>query len=653
MQKRVPLLLVIAAMLLVVIPAVVHAEENAVGKEKLVLMQGSKKFVHNGKAGLAAQPLTSIKGVTYVAARSLMKEIAGTLTYESKTKQFSLIAGDSEIRFTVGKKPYLLNGVSRNNGIGAPFVLKGTLMVPLRTVAEHLGLTVTSFPKEKKIELTWETKPIAKFSVSDMNPYAEQTELVYTDFSTHPRGLAIVDERWENNQTIFEQAGTYTVTHWVQDETGVWSDPYTVTLMVKPPNQPPVAAFNTEKDSYKMGEFIRYIDQSTDDEDRITTRQWKNDMKGFFEPGPQTITLRITDANGAVSEYSKTITIENETLYPREEFNLLYTEVGEKFTISGADVLDFTAISYVINPEIHTLIRANSPETIVDEGIYYEDELTGDVRFLIHNYNGRSKPVKVYVVVTNNNSVDANVNLGPVGVGGPNPSVSAVGRAASGRFLEARLNPKQSNVLIPSGQSRVLFPEYSNHSLKPGDVYSMYADVKMEAMLKVQVVVVDAERDLTSYLPNLTLLPSHDRHIRGTFENANRTINVNETIGDVKSRMILADNIVDTRLPGIDKTTSTPVLNAGNYGTLYTIQLQQVQPNTAILVNPRGGHYAGAFSVNGRIVYTTNNSILLNPNEVGMIYKTGDTVEAVTVVFTPASGSNLPLNLLFMPFPTQ
>lgn len=654
MQKRL-LQLLVAVVLLCSIPLQAQAEGSTDELEKMTLIQGTSQMIHNGVTVLANQPLTAIKGVTYVAARSFMKEIDGTIIYEPKTKQYVLSNGVVELRFTAGKIPYTSDGVLQSNGVGAPYVLKGTLMIPLRTVTSNFDMTLTSLPTEKKIELTWGPViilPVAKFEMTTVNPYAEQTEVNYTDLSYHPRGLQIIDEHWENNFTLFEQAGIYEVSHWVQDEAGTWSDAYTVIVTVKPPNQPPVAAFHTDKESYKMGEFISYMDESTDDENSITGRYWKNNNRGFFEPGPQTITLEVIDANGAVDEITKTITIENESLYSREEFNLLYTEIGEKFAISGPDVLSLPVMSYFINAQPQTLIRANSPETIKDEGIYYEDVVNGNVRFLVHNYNGRSSAVKVYIIATNENNGVATVKVGPVGAGGPNSCVSCVGRAAAGRFLAARLNPNYTDVQIPAGQSRILVPEYSSKTVKPGDTYSMFADVQMDKKLKVQVVIVHAARDVFSYLPNLSILPSNDRHIRGTFEDANRVMIVNQTIGDVKSRMILADNVVDTRLPGIDMTTNTPVLNAGNYGTLYTVRLNNVQPHTMIVVNPRGGHYAGAFNVNGRIVYTTNNGILSNPNEVGVLYKTGDSVESVNIIFTPAAGSNLPINLLFMPMPT-
>lgn len=651
-QKRIVPLILIFLLFLTIIPFPAQAEESVTdGREKLILTQGSTQIIHNGVTVLATQPLTAVKGVTYVAARSFMKEIYGKVVFNAKTKQYVLSNGATELRFTVGDTSYLLDGIARNDGIGAPFVTKGTLMVPVRTLAKSFGLTLKNYPKEKKIELAWDSKPAANFSVSSTDVYAAQTEVYYTDLSYHASGLQIIDERWENNLTIFDQPGTYTVSHWVQAENGIWSDPYTVTITVKPQNQPPQAYFSTVKDSYKMGELIEYVDQSTDDENRIVSRVWTNNERGFFVPGQQTITLKVTDALGEISEYAKTITIENETMHRKEEFDLLYTPIGGKFVINSRDVLRIPNISYSIMPQAQTYIRANSPETILEEGIYYEDTVAGNVRFLVHNINRRSVPVKIYIIATNENPTDANVVVGPVGIGGPNPYVSSTGKAAVGRFLSAQLSPQFSETQIPAGQSRIIIPEFSEKVVKAGNVYSMYADVQMDAMLKVQVVVVNAEREVFSMLPYLPVLPSDDQHIRGTFEDANRLMIVDETIGDLKSRMVLADNIVDTRLPGVDRTTETPVLNAGNYGTLYTIILNNVKPHTAIAVNPRGGYYAGAFIINGQVVFATTDSTLANPNEVGMLHRTGDTPETVTITFTPAAGSSLPINLLFLPLP--
>ncbi|XID94705.1 copper amine oxidase N-terminal domain-containing protein [Paenibacillaceae bacterium WGS1546] len=651
MKKRL-MLSFLSVLMLLSFQYPVYAQGSSGGLDKLVLVQDSAQMIHNERTVMAPQPVTAVKGVTYAAARTLMNEIYGTIAYDAKSKAYTLVSGDKTLRMTAGSSSYSANGSAKRMS-GAPYVTKGTLMIPVRVAASEFGLAMRSIPQQKQIELTWSTAPVAKFSVSDSNPYAEQTKVSYKDEAYHPRGLAIVEERWENNYEIFEQPGTYMVTRWVRDSAGNWSEPYSVVVTVKPPNQPPVAYFSTDKNTYRMGEYITYNDLSTDDENRIVSRVWTNDENGFFEPGEQEVKLKVTDAHGETDEFVRKITILDETLYTKEEFNLKYTEIGERFEIDGPSVLQLPKVPYRINDRPQTLIRANSPETIVEEGIYYEDNVSGNVRFLLHNYNGSGKSMRIYVMLTNNNAEPATVRMGAVGMAGPNKIVSTVGRAVTGRFLESLLDPKFSYVQIPPGESRLIFTDYSDKIVKPGDVYSMFGDVQMFAELDFKVVVIDADRDLETALPTLKMLPSDDGHIRGTFENANRVMYVNQTIGHEKSRMILADNFEDTRLSGVDMTTGTPVLNAGNYGVVYTIQLSNVQPHTAIVVNPRGGHYAGAFTVNGNVVYTTNSSILRNPNEVGVIYKSGDSVEAVTITFTPANGSMLPINLLFMPMPTH
>ncbi|WEK55868.1 MAG: stalk domain-containing protein [Candidatus Cohnella colombiensis] len=632
----------------------VNAAENSNGEQKLVIVQDSNQMIHNGTTVLATGPSSIIKGVTFVSARSIIKELEGTLAYDKNTKEYALKMGDNVIKLKVGELNYTLNDTSKV-WQAAPLVQKGTLMVPVKSIAAGFGLKLKLNAKEKKIELTWKkiVQPIAQFSVSTSTPYATQTYVEYTNESYSPYGANIVDEKWENQIHVFDDAGFYTVTHWVMDENGLWSEPYSVILAVKPPNQPPVASFVTEKDTYKMGEYIRYYDRSTDDENAIVKSTWTNQQNGFFVPGPQTITLLVTDVNGATNEISKTITITDETKYTEEEFNLIYTPIGEKFTFNGSDVLKMTQLNYYIYPTNHqqTLFRSNSPETIVDEGITYEDQVQGNVRFMLHHFNSRLSPVKVYIIATNNNAKTATVNLGPIGMGGPSTSVSSAGRLSVGRYLESRELVNNRTVSIPAGESRVLYTELSAKKINTGETYSMIGDVVMDATLKVQVVVVDATKDVMKVLPMLPKLPSIDRHVRGTFELADRILTLNDLLGETRTRIIFGENVVDKPLSGYDTLSQREVNNTGNYGTFYTVQLNNVKANTAILLNPRGGHYSGAFTVNGEVVYTTYNSILKNPNEVGMLYRTGDELESVTIEFVPAPGSNLPINLLFVPMP--
>src|SRR5690606_33189156 len=74
-------------------------------------------------------------------------------------------------------------------------------------------------------------------------------------------------------------------------------------------NEPPVALFATDKHKYRIGEFIRYDDQSTDDEDAIVERKWDNNEPAFFQPGIVEVTLQVTDKHGLSSTYKQQIEI--------------------------------------------------------------------------------------------------------------------------------------------------------------------------------------------------------------------------------------------------------------------------------------------------------------------------------------------------------
>ncbi|MFX3633877.1 MAG: copper amine oxidase N-terminal domain-containing protein [Candidatus Pristimantibacillus sp.] len=415
------------------------------------------------------------------------------------------------------------------------------------------------------------------------------------------------------------------------------------------PNAAPEAYFTTNKVSYKKGEKIVYTDLSTDDKG-ITKREWVNNKERFFTSGEQIVTLRVTDAGGLVSEYSYKLMISEETLISEEDYSMISTPIGDKFAIDSASVLKFPIISYTpVSTGQQTLIRANSPETIREEGIYYSDTVSGNVRFLIHNQNNRSNAVRIYIVATNEGSIASSVRSGRIGIGGPSTYVSATGKNALARYLEATAN--NTNVVVPAGQSRVVLSEISNVKIGTGKVITAHADITTDNPMKLSVVVVDDGKDVLQALPILPVLPWDGIHARGTFENGNRSINVQQSLGGSASRMLLADKTYDWYLPGIDATTGEAALNSGNYGVNYEVNLENVQPNTLIALNARGGHYGGAFLVNGKLTYMTNANILNNSGEAGVLYRTGSQVENVKIEFSPASGSNLPINLLFLPLP--
>jgi hypothetical protein len=311
-------------------------------------------------------------------------------------------------------------------------------------------------------------------------------------------------------------------------------------------------------------------------------------------------------------------------------------------------------ISYSVTPdESQQFIRSNSPEHLTEEGIAYEDTLTGNVRINIHNQNRSKKDLNVYLIATNPGNSAASVKVGAAGIGGPAQYVSTSGKAAVTRYLEALSSGGISDTVhIPAGESAVLLQEWTKLPLKPSQVRTIYADLELEGDIKLSVVAVDPSRDPVAALKELPVLPRDGKHVRGTFTGADREVQVDGVVGESPQRLVLGDPSLDGYLEGVDAVTGEAEKNIGNTGVLYSMSLK-VAPNTLVALNARGGHYAGALLVNGEVVQMTSGSILKNSSEAGVLYRTGAQEETVRIGFIPASGSNLPVHMLFMPLPEQ
>jgi len=642
-------LLLIAALFLTPLglsPRTLHAEGTA---QQLVLKKNSKIMIHNGVMKLAAQPQTIRNHSSYAALRGIAEIFGYALSYDVKTRESIAKSGTTELRFKQGSSVIKMNG-KPVIGPGPAFVSNGFLMIPVRTWSNLAGAVITFNGPDTVV--SWNAVPKADFTVSPKNIYAGQTYVTYTDRSAAPGGATIVDERWEGREEVFQEPGLHTITRYVMDSNGNWSEPFSVTIRVLPPNQPPVADFSTEKTVYRIGERIHYTDLSTDDENAIVSRKWEGHKPVFFEAGDKTVTLTVTDQHGESNSVTKTITVSSEVLYSKEEYGRLFTPVGDKYEMNGADVLTYQSVPYTYADDPSQMIRINSPESLSEEGLIYDTNLNaGKTRFLFHNMNAMERNIKLYLIATNNNGMTAKVGVGPFGIGGPDPYVTNTGKLSTSRYLQALTRASEPVwTSIRPGRTEVIFKELNAVPIKPYQVLSAYADIVTDRDIRVRVIAVDSTKHALSVLGMLPRLESNDAHVRGTFDSADRNIIISETLGEQAQRIVLGDRNVDRYLTGIDDMTGDLEVNLGNFGVLYRMKLR-VAPNTVIGLNARGGHYTGAFTVNGKVVNVTDASILKNRDETAVLYRTGSAAENVTIDFTPASGSNLPIHLLFLPIP--
>lgn len=631
----------------------VDGTSPAVAGGNLTLYMNSNKMEQDGKTYLAGQPMAVKNGVSYVAIRALVDRVGYGVKYDNKTKETIIISGEDELRFKTNSKDYTVNGETRTMK-GPAYQQKSTFMVPLTSITQALNITYKVNQSAKTVVLNLNTKPVASFTISQKEIFVGD-QVDYVTSSSSPNGMDIIDERWTGRQDSFDQAGTYTISYQVQDSNGQWSDPYSTTIEVLAPNLPPVAMFATDKEQYKMGEKITYTDQSTDDENNIVKAVWENNSLAFFEPGPKTVTLTVTDNHGATNTYSKVITITNETLYSFTDFNLLFTPVGQKFTFNGGEVTTMEKVPYTYMDEPSLLIRSNSPETVNTEGIVYKESSSGQTRFMIHHVNNTGKRVKMYVIATNNNPNPAVFEQQNMGFAGPTPYATVAGKLSIDKWFKSiQTGADQKKEYLQPGESKLILTELNKTPMKEGQVISLYSDAYSDYSLDYNVILVEENKDPFEALPLLPVLDRDGVHNRGTYPNATRIIKYDEHVGIKPARLPLGDNSSDPNLVGTDPMAYTDASNAGNFGVLYKITLTNVAPRTLISFNPRGGKYSGVALVNNQLVSIAEGNVAVaNSSEQSVLYRTGSTGESVTILFSAAPGSNLPVNLLFTPLPSE
>ncbi|PLT46678.1 hypothetical protein B8V81_0902 [Paenibacillus pasadenensis] len=623
------------------------------GVNTITLTKGSKQMDKDGAAITAVQPLTIKNDVSYAAFSTLAQLYGYKTSYDAKAKESIAKTPSGEIRFRMNTKDIWVDG-TKWTGEAASYSEKGSLMIPIRTWAKISGSSISFSGKQILLRWTEQQAPTAGFQVQPAVIYAGDP-VTYVDQYASPSGAPLLNEEWTGRQDVFVEPGTYTVTRRAQDADGNWSEPFTVTVQVLAVNQPPVADFTTDKPVYRQGEKIAYTDLSSDDNNAIdpAKTKWTGKQDAFFSPGDHTVTLSVTDAQGLTSTVSKTISVTDEILYTENEFGLLFAQPGEKIRVDGDQVLNIPTRSYDFDSEPSKMIRSNSPEIWNEEGIVFDDQFDGKVRLLFHNKNNMSGNVRMYLAVTNEGYQTARFGVGATGTGGPDPSEIRTGKLSTIRYLTAvNANGPQTYTDIKAGETKLVLNEISQNAIKPGMVYSAYADVTADRTLRFRVVVVRDGREPIAALDQLSLLPADGTHTRGSFNNTTRDIHIDGMLGEggKAERVVLGDNKLDPYLDGYDNSDGSLQLNRGNFGVLYKMTVT-LAPRTVIYLNPRGGLYAGAFIVNGQIVPVTNNEQLKNSSEAAVLHRSGDSPETVELKYMIASGSNLPITMVFQPMP--
>lgn len=412
------------------------------------------------------------------------------------------------------------------------------------------------------------------------------------------------------------------------------------------PNNPPVAKFRVEKNYVVQGERVEYIDESYDpDGDKIVEVKWTGKLPIFFQPGVKKVTLQVKDSRGLWSEPAEvTITVWQKSDLFSFNKRVKHAKIGEVIDLTMEEPLSFPTLTPIVRDWGPTLLLSNSPEVIKQNGILYADKALGNVRLYYYHLNGVQEKKRIYILAENLSEGMATVDIYRDGSAKPNANALMAGKMGLQSYFSS---PVDKRFVINPGETIVLNPEGSSRSMAYGQVAHEVMDVFTDVPVRFSFVVV-GEKDnvLTKYKEDMLIL-SRDNHPRGTFTNANRSLEIQ--VDDLtKKRFILADNKQDAFLVGKDNLTGQPSINRGNYGLLYQFTVNS-QYKVGLVTAIRGGAFCGAFvATDGKVYFTPKEGVLKSSTEGGMNGFFTPNAEQKMLFMVPVA-SFTPVNMLVIP----
>jgi hypothetical protein len=312
-----------------------------------------------------------------------------------------------------------------------------------------------------------------------------------------------------------------------------------------------------------------------------------------------------------------------------------------------------------VSPYGGKLLLSDSPEMVPDDGIMYQDTVSGDIRLFFHHVNATKEAKKIVVLLENAENQTAHITVTQHGLGGPSFDYLQVGKKVQQEYLEG------GNLYlleVPCKQSRSLISFLDTSIVEPNMLVNGMYDLKIDHPVTVKVMMMPIDADIAEFAAKAKVLPPDDGkyRLRGTFEGKDRLVVGNQSYDSKTSGAValtLADNKIDQYVTGIDATDGTPTLNYGNYGIVYKLYLPSMSGGKmSYYLNPRGGEYAGWLRLEYRhqeahTIPTPADVMSFGSSKISESAYLGtyESGKAVWMTFSPPGASNLPIKLIITP----
>ncbi|AFC27174.1 hypothetical protein PM3016_193 [Paenibacillus mucilaginosus 3016] len=569
---------------------------------------------------------------------SIMWVSPGTAAEQEKNPLAS--ASTTYVLLYIDKAEAFLNGTQVT--LDAPAtIIKDKMYVPAKFLGDALGMKVEWNDATRQIEMETPGYEIM-LDIDNKSVWINGYWMAFDDVAAIVNGRLMIKLTWLADYmgakyTYNNELRRVEVLH-VNAPQGLY-DPNTS-------NSKPVAKFTFAKQTYKIGEPIKFVDLSYDpDAEGIAKFEWKGKEDAYFQAGTYPITLTVWDSNGNKSEpYTRNLVISKETFLSAVEYPIYMKPVGSFIKTNWSTLWSH----FWELPELpktatevpgRTLLVSDSPEEFYEQGILYQDEVEGKVRLYADHINGTKE--KVSFAILAKNMTDKPVTIKTTNKGEVWPSVYAnlIGSEATVDFLLG--DPLNETMTIPAGQT---FTYKQMPDFYPAQGVNLFYDLETDGKVQFSFIAAKDVSQKALALPKLAF----SGHVRGTFPVSEVKWNIDASSFTTPSRLILGDGIKDPFLPGYDPQRKAEVKNDGNYGVIYKIHADKPR-KMAIMILAKGGVFKGPIKINGDIRLIPESGVITAFDGMQILAKTTGKEESLDIEFSPPAGSAFPVDLIFYP----
>lgn len=243
-----------------------------------------------------------------------------------------------------------------------------------------------------------------------------------------------------------------------------------------------------------------------------------------------------------------------------------------------------------------TLLLSNSPETVKQIGILYQDQIKGKGRLLFHHVNQTENAEKKLVIIADNMTNEFQM-LRVYRKATRLPDYHYL--RAGEEVLKAYFYNTVEQVYFLEPHQRIVLYDSKEVSWPVQTVQSGMIDLEVEDYLRITFAMLERNEPI-HVIDHLEELDK-DMAPRGTFECLTKYQYV-LLPSDGKVYYLIEEGKGDW-IQGKDALTEERAINYGNYGIMYKITLMATA-DTEVFVCPRGGIFQGMIRWdNGQICY--------------------------------------------------